>query len=148
MTKRTNGTAWGLVAGLAVVVIAGGSSASRQQSRPGRIVPAFAGPQASGEYNPDHWSPDRRYIARELDQTPNGILLGVIDARSGKQVVKRDQVDSFVWVPHRRHSLVVAGWFPGFLGNWQGGHRWRGLHRVRSPEHEGFTLDGVTADGR
>lgn len=149
MAKRTNQVAWGPVV-LAVVALGAALMApvgARQRAKATSYILALGPYPPQRESDADHLSPDRKYIARAVQEAPNTVTLEVIDARTSKRVFKKE-VDSWVWVPGHPHRLAVAQSFPGFLGLWEGNSRWRSLHRVRKPQNECFTLFGVTRDGK
>ncbi len=78
------------------------------------------------------------------------LSLAIIDRRSGRRLARAYDVTGHVWVPRRPHRLVVATcgvYGRASLRLWEGGTRWRSLHRVREPEGECFGLYGATRDG-
>jgi hypothetical protein len=99
----------------------------------------------------DLWSPDRKYIASAKLEEAGSLSVTVIDAKSHQNLVRAEDVNGFVWVPHGPHRLVAAAcglYGRAFLAVWDGGARWRSLQRARWPDRECFELHGVTDDGR
>jgi hypothetical protein len=96
-------------------------------------------------------SPDGRYVARLTHGDGNTWRLAITGVGGRSPLVEVDDVQALVWIPGHRHRLVVAScgiYGTAQLGLWQGGSRWRSLHRVRDPGQECFTLYWVTRDGR
>jgi hypothetical protein len=96
-------------------------------------------------------SPDNQYRVTIVHDDGDIDDITVEEVRTGKKLVEAINVDGFRWAPRSPHRLVVAAsglYGTAMLAMWEGGTRWRDLVRVRDPNNEGFTLLGVSRDGR
>jgi hypothetical protein len=116
-------------------------------------LPPSRGPVGrTGALVGDYPSPDRRYVALVTHEEANVGAIAVLTRATHRRVLRRLwDLESFVWVPHRGHRLVVAT--SGLYGRagiylWEGGSQWRNLVRVRRPLDEQFLIHGVTRDGQ
>jgi hypothetical protein len=152
---RPAANAWIAVCSAAICLLPGhprpalGARPGARGHRPQHLIQAYDA--RTGFSQGDIWSPDLRYIASARFEEGSSLMVTVLDARSRLPLAKMDGVDGFVWVPGQPHRLAVAAcglYYKAFLGMWDGGHSWRGLHPVRRPDNECFRLHGVSADGR
>jgi hypothetical protein len=152
-----NRVAWGLVAiSLGVSALCAGlcASAYARSSTPrssGQRIVQACGPWGRLPISGDHRSPDGRYVARARTGMGEVISLAIIDRRTGRRLTRAGDVTGLLWVPRSPHRLVVATcgtYGRASLRLWEGGTRWRSLHRVQEPEGECFGLYGATRDGR
>ena len=118
-----------------------------------KILPAYSA--RPGNYI----SPDKKYIATfALGEAEVGVLtVHAVKDDNPKHVPHRvllksvQDVQGFVWVPGKPHSLVFASsgiYGKASLAIWKGGTEAKMLCRVRQPDSEWFQLDGISADGR
>lgn len=96
-------------------------------------------------------SPDRRYSVKEIHDDGDTATVVVIERRTGRELVRASDVQSFNWIPRCPHRLVVGAsglYGEGMLAMWEGGTHWHYLVRVRHPADESFTVQSVSRDGR
>jgi hypothetical protein len=157
MAKQANRAVWGLAAvQLVASTLCSGLDRSahardgghKQSGQP--FIQAY-GPWGRLPTSGDHWSPDGRYVARARVGLGESISLSIIHRRSGRRLARAFDVSGLLWLPRNPHRLVVATcgvYGRASLRLWEGGTRWRSLHRVRYPADECFGLYGATRDGR